>query len=61
LELAATVLLLVQVRDDSKQLHPVPDIAVAVNPAGSVSITVTVPEVEDVPLLRTTREYVAPV
>ena len=41
---------------DNVQVHPVPDMAVAVRPAGTVSTTVTVPVVAAVPLLLTTRE-----
>src|SRR5437016_2668575 len=42
---SATELVVVQVRVASVQLHPVPLIAVAVSPEGSVSVTVTVPAV----------------
>ena len=43
------------------QVQPVPLIAVAVNPVGSVSVTVTVPLVEALPLLVTVMVYCAPV
>jgi hypothetical protein len=45
----------------SVQLHPVPAIAVAVNPVGSVSVIVTVPLVGPVPTFDTVIVYVAPV
>src|SRR5258706_5910454 len=41
-------------------VQPVPPIAVAVRPEGSVSLTVTVPLVGPPPLLRTLSPYVAP-
>ena len=41
----AAVVLVLQASVDTVQLHPVPVIAVAVKPVGSVSVTVTVPEV----------------
>ena len=44
-----------------KQLQPTPDIETSVNPAGTVSVTVTVPAVAPaVGLLLTAIEYVAP-
>jgi len=43
------------------QVQPVPLIAVAVNPVGSVSVTVTVPVVEVDPLFVTVMVYCAPV
>ena len=45
----------------SVQLHPVPLMAVAVKPVGSVSVTVTAPLVEALPLLVTVIVYCAPV
>ena len=45
----------VQVRVESVQLHPEPDIAVAVNPAGRVSTTVTVPVLNPGPAFVTVR------
>ena len=44
----------VQVAVPSTQLHPVPLIAVAVNPAGNVSVTVTVPLLDAVPTFEIT-------
>src|SRR5438876_339000 len=41
-------------------VQPVPPIAVAVRPEGSVSLAVTVPLVGPLPLLRTLSRYVAP-
>ena len=49
-----------QVNVASTQLQPVPAIAVAVKPTGSVSVTVTRPEVDPAPALVTVSEYVAP-
>jgi hypothetical protein len=46
---------------DTRHDQPVPDSAVAVNPAGSVSLTVTVPTVGPVPTFDTVNVYVAPV
>jgi hypothetical protein len=51
----------VQVRVARVQLQPLPLNAVAVNPAGSVSTTVTVPLVGRVPIFDTTIVYCAPV
>src|SRR4051812_7212481 len=51
----------VHVRDDSVQAQPVPFKAVADSPAGSESVTVTLPVVEPVPLLAAVSVYVAPV
>jgi hypothetical protein len=46
---------------DSVHPHPVPEKAVAVNPAGSVSLTVTVPAVGPVPMFDAVSVYAAPV
>ena len=43
----------VQVRVASTHVHPVPDMAVAVKPVGSVSVRVTAPVVAPGPLLVT--------
>ena len=43
------------------QFQFVPEIAVAVRPAGTVSVTVTVPLLDPVPPLLTEMVYVAPV
>jgi hypothetical protein len=51
--LPARTLLVVQVLVANVQLQPVPLIAVAVKPAGSVSTTVTVPDVDAVPTFDT--------
>ena len=40
------------------QVHPVPDIAVIVRPAGGVSVTVTVPLEGEAPTFSTVMEYV---
>ena len=53
--------LLVQVKVAKVQLQFVPEIAVAVSPVGRVSVIVTVPVVEAVPLFLTVIVYVAPV
>jgi hypothetical protein len=50
----------VHVNDESVQLHPVPLSAVAVNPLGSESVTVTTPLVVAVPPLETVMLYEAP-
>ena len=61
-EFGATESERVQVRLFSVQVHPVPLIAVAVNPvAGSVSTTVTVPVLARFPKLMALMVYVAPV
>ena len=52
-EPVASTVLLVQVKVARVQLHPVPLIAVAVKPLGRVSTTVTVPEVDALPVLLT--------
>src|ERR1051325_11663316 len=44
----------------SVQVHPVPLIAVAVSPVGSVSTTLTAPEVDPAPEFVTVMVYVAP-
>ena len=54
--LAASASLRVQVRVPSEQVHPVPDIPVAVRPDGRLSLTLTVPMVAAVPLLVTVIE-----
>jgi hypothetical protein len=54
-EPVASTVVVVQVKVPRTQFHPVPPIAVAVKPLGSVSVTVTVPEVEELPLLATDR------
>jgi hypothetical protein len=51
----------VQLIDASKQLHPLPLNAVAVNPDGKVSAIVTVPLVGPAPMLDTVSVYAAPV
>ena len=53
LEPAVSALLRVQGPNGWVQLHPVPDMAVPVRPAGRLSVTVTVPVVEAKPLLVT--------
>ena len=53
--LAATAELEVQVSAERVQVQPDPDSAVAVKPAGRVSMTVIVPLVELVPALPTVR------
>ena len=50
-----------QVSVPSTQFQPVPLMAVAVSPAGKVSVTVTIPLVTSVPEFVTVMEYVAPV
>jgi hypothetical protein len=57
---AARASLRVQDRGVSAQLHPVPENAVAVRPAGSVSATVTVAEVGPMPTFETAIVYAAP-
>ena len=49
-----------QASDASAQVHPVPLIPVAVRPLGKASLSVTVPEVDAVPVLLTEIVYCAP-
>ena len=42
---------LVQLRDASVQVHPVPDMSVIVSPAAILSVTVTAPVVAALPML----------
>jgi hypothetical protein len=51
----------VQVSVPSVKLHPVPEIAVAVKPLGSVSVAVTVPLVGPGPAFETASVYASPV
>lgn len=57
----ASTSLRVQLREARVQVQPVPLIAVAVSPLGNVSVTVTVPLVEPVPLFVTVKTNCAPV
>ena len=50
---AASASLLVHVTVASVQLHPLPEMAVALIPAGNASVTVTTPLVAPFPLFRT--------